>query len=134
MEEYTKRFDEWNEVQKHLNERKKLFPFKKRDIWWASIGVNIGQEIDGKNSSFERPVLVIKKINATSAFVVPLTSTIREGDNRYVIYEVNGERRAAAIAQARRIDVRRFRRKFNYKLRNEDFIRILAAFRNQFPE
>jgi len=134
MSEYIKNFDTWNEVQKQLNSSKRRIFFKKRDIWWASLGVNIGSEIDGKHEYFERPVLVIKKISAISAFVVPLTSTIRENDERFVTYEINGKKRSAAISQARAIDIHRFRRRFKYKMSNDNFVKIITCFRNQFPE
>jgi mRNA interferase MazF len=65
---HIKKFDDWIEDKKHINQKTKLVTFKKGDIWWASIGVNIGSEIDGKNSEFERPVLIIKKITKTQAF------------------------------------------------------------------
>lgn len=41
--------------------------FYEREIWWCSLGVNIGFEQDGTNDLFERPVLVIKKIQPRRA-------------------------------------------------------------------
>ena len=32
--------------------------FRDGEIWWARLGVNIGYEMDGKNSNFARPVTV----------------------------------------------------------------------------
>lgn len=134
MSAYIKNFDKWNEVQKKLDSTKKRIRFKKREIWWVSIGVNIGSEIDGKGDFFERPVLVIKKINATSAFVIPLTRTVREDDERFVVYKINGEKRSAVINQARMIDTRRFHRRLKDKMSNKDFVNILNCFKKQFPE
>lgn len=37
--------------------------FYEKDVWWASLGANIGHEEDGKNKKFERPVLILKKFN-----------------------------------------------------------------------
>lgn len=129
---YMKDFENWHELKQRLDGKGKLVPYKKRQIWWTSLGVNIGHEIDGKHQSFERPVLVIKKINASSAFVVPLTSTIREGDSRLVSFEINGKKSSAAIAEARKIDVRRFRRIFKEKMSNKDFTNIVKKFKAQF--
>lgn len=130
--DYTKDFNTWNLRKQEMSQRKNFLKFKKCEIWWASVGVNVGHEIDGKHRYFECPVLIIKKISASSAFIVPLTSTIKENDANYVIYEINDEKKSANISQARMIDVRRLRRKFSYKLTNQDFVRILMAFKNQF--
>jgi hypothetical protein len=32
------------------------------DIWWASIGENVGSEINGKSRLFSRPVIIFKKL------------------------------------------------------------------------
>ena len=134
MSDYIKKFDEWNALQKKVNSKTPIVHFKKRQIWWASIGVNVGTEMDGKNGNFERPVLVIKKISATSAFVVPLTSTIREEDERLVSYQIKDKKYSASISQARPIDTRRFIRRINSKMSNKDFVKIITCFKNQFSK
>ena len=48
-------------VMVHFSERE-IYP-KTREIWWASLGQNIGVEINGKNDNFERPVVIIKVFN-----------------------------------------------------------------------
>jgi mRNA interferase MazF len=61
-----KDFDTWNEEKKIVNERRideNLF-FYDREVWWCSVGINVGIEADGKNSNFERPILVLKKFNS----------------------------------------------------------------------
>jgi mRNA interferase MazF len=132
MTEYQKRFDEWNTDEKFINDSRQIKHVRKGQVWWASIGVNIGHEIDGKKNHFERPVLIIKKINKSSAFIIPLTSTIKPDDNRYVSYELDGQLKSACIAQAKMIDTRRLSRKANISLTSKDFGRIIDTFRNQF--
>jgi hypothetical protein len=34
--------------------------YKEREVWWCSVGENIGFEEDGKNELFNRPVLILK--------------------------------------------------------------------------
>ena len=58
-----KDFDSWAEVKKKIHEKGFNSYFKERDVWWCRLGVNIGDEEDGKGNSFLRPVLVIKKFN-----------------------------------------------------------------------
>ena len=50
---------------------------KERDIWWCSIGVNIGDEIDGKNELFHRPVLILKKFSSELCLVAPTSAMAR---------------------------------------------------------
>ncbi len=58
-----KDFDCWNDIKKKLDESKKTLFFKERDVWWCSIGLNVGDEENGKNQFFSRPVLVVRKFN-----------------------------------------------------------------------
>ena len=80
--EYVKDFDSWNEEAKKLNAATFKGFFYAREIWWCALGINIGSEQDGKNESFERPVLIIKKINKDLLWVLPLTSRIIEDEFR----------------------------------------------------
>jgi mRNA-degrading endonuclease toxin of MazEF toxin-antitoxin module len=52
---------------------------KEREVWWISIGVNVGAEIDGKNELFERPVLVFRKVGREQFYGLPLTSKEKSG-------------------------------------------------------
>ena len=53
--------------------------FYEREIWWISLGMNIGFEQNGKNELYERPVLVFKKFNKDMFWALPLTSKYRQG-------------------------------------------------------
>jgi len=59
---YIKRFDEWIKQKKKLDSHDSTDSLyvKEREVWWISIGVNVGAEIDGKNELFERPVLIFR--------------------------------------------------------------------------
>lgn len=48
--------------------------FKEREIWWCSLGANVGFEQDGKHDRFERPVLVLRKFNKGMFWGLPLSS------------------------------------------------------------
>jgi mRNA interferase MazF len=80
-EPLVKDFDGWNELAKKLENIKspifhkklKKYLFHPREIWFCSIGTNIGVEICGKNKEFERPVLVLKK-SGRQFVCLPLTS------------------------------------------------------------
>lgn len=105
----------------HLSERE-VYP-KTREIWWASLGQNIGVEVNGKNDNFERPVVVIKVFNNFGMLVAPISSTIKEG--KYFINFVNNDGRKNIInmSQIRSISHKRFIRKIG-ELSVEDFEKL----------
>jgi mRNA interferase MazF len=84
--------------------------FYEREIWWASLGANIGFEQDGKNSNYERPVLVLKKFNKNILWALPLTSKIKEG-KYYFNTENEGEKSSVILSQLRLISSKRLLRK-----------------------
>ncbi len=111
-----KDFDQWNEIKKEINERANLILFHEREIWWCSLGLNVGFEQDGKHDNFERPVLIIKKFNKEVALIVPLTTKYR--DNRY--YEkLEGRDSSAVLSQLKLISAKRLIRKAGSVSRRE---------------
>ena len=71
-----KDFDGWNTRKKSINERDtKDVYFYEREIWWCSLGANVGFEQDGTDEFFERPVVIIKKYNPQIFLAVPLSTT-----------------------------------------------------------
>ena len=66
-----KDFDKWNTQKKELDIRKEEFFFKDGEIWWCSVGVNIGSESCGKGETFRRPVLVLRKLSSTAFIGIP---------------------------------------------------------------
>ena len=74
-----KDFDVWNTIKKEVNKNERYTTFHEGEIWWCSIGLNIGDEEDGKNNNFERPVLVLKKFSKNMLIGIPLSTKIKEG-------------------------------------------------------
>ena len=110
MENYKKDFDGWNIEKKYLetiNPRKVVF--YERDIWWCSLGANLGSEQDGKNKFFERPVLVVRRFNSDMAWVVPITSKNHIHAFYYPL-EYDDETNSLILSQMRNISSKRFRR------------------------
>ena len=69
-----KDFDKWNAIKKTLQKEVREVYAYPREVWWCSLGVNIGAEADGKNENFERPVLVVRVYNKETLLVLPITS------------------------------------------------------------
>ena len=64
-----KDFENWFPVKSKLNEGVHKPPYvSEGDIWWASIGQNVGSEIGGKSKQFTRPVIILK--NYLTAFIL----------------------------------------------------------------
>jgi hypothetical protein len=54
-----KDFDRWNERKKIIHDSGENKLYHAREIWWCSLGVNIGSEQDGDNENYTRPVLIL---------------------------------------------------------------------------
>lgn len=103
-----KKFDEWNSVKKSIHQTSRNVLFHEREIWWCSLGSNIGSEQDGNGASFVRPVLVMKRHNRELAFVIPLTRTEKNSRFYHVMLTnaVKGSR--LVLSQLRTVSSSRF--------------------------
>ena len=52
-----KNFEKWNQLKQKIDSTNKQIIYKDRDVWWCSIGINIGHEENGKNDFFTRPII-----------------------------------------------------------------------------
>jgi len=108
----VKDFDTWNEIKKKVDEKNinSDFFFLEREIWWISLGLNLGVEADGKGADFERPVLIIKKFNAHMIWVVPLTSK-SFSDQYHIKINHGSDESWACVSQIKTISTKRLMRK-----------------------
>ncbi|MDE1975059.1 MAG: type II toxin-antitoxin system PemK/MazF family toxin [Patescibacteria group bacterium] len=118
---YIKDFDRWNTVKKNMQISERMRIFHERDIWWCSLGVNIGDEQDGKNNLFERPVLVIKKFNNKIALILPMSTKIK--DNRYYL---NMKDESILLSQVRLVSSKRFNR-YIRRMSTYDFMPVIMG-------
>jgi len=123
MNDFIKDFDGWIAKKKEYHYRKTKPPmFKERDIWWASIGVNVGFEEDGKHEKFIRPVLVIKKFNQELFLGIPMSTKIK--DNRYYVQvTVKNKTVSVLISQIRVFSAKRIQDKLA-ELDEADFVKL----------
>lgn len=101
----------WTKVKVRLNFLEKLVFPKEREIWWVSLGQNIGVEINGKNENFERPVLVVKRYNLEAFLVIPLSSKIKENQHCLSLIKNGSDYGTLNLSQIRSVSVKRFVRK-----------------------
>ncbi len=121
--EQVNRFLDWTskKVITHFRHRGDLY-FEEREIWWASLGENIGSETNGKNFHFERPVVVLKKFSSDMLLAVPTTTKLKNGSWFYRFYFDSNERRAI-LSQIRTISRRRLIRKIG-NMSIDDFVSL----------
>jgi mRNA-degrading endonuclease toxin of MazEF toxin-antitoxin module len=72
--------------------------------------MNVGHEYNGKNQNFERPVLIILKINATTAWALPITTKIKDDASRLDLKGVGSQ---IALQHLRFISSRRLLRRID---------------------
>ncbi len=117
-------YDKWNEVKKTLSTKKKMVSFKNRDIFWMSIGKNLGYETFGKGENFVRPVLVFKKFSRNTFLGIPLTTAIKNDIFHYEFNIKNSSKiNYASLSQIRVFDVSRIGNKLD-KMSIQDFHKL----------
>ena len=114
-----KKHNEWNEIKKELDTKTKSIIFKERDIFWTSIGENIGYEQNGKGKIFSCPVLIVKRFSRNMFFGIPLSTKVKEG-NFFFSFELQGEISNALIVQGRLFDSKRLENKIGM-IQKDDF-------------
>ena len=108
-----KDFNGWNDEKKRVNESGPKF-YHERELWWCSLGVNVGFEQDGTEADFQRPVLIVRGISRDTCYVVPLTTSPKRHPFRLPIGFVEEKPAAAIISQMRVIDTRRLVNKIGF--------------------
>lgn len=103
---YIKDFNGWSIIKSRLNERERLPFISEREIWWCSVGVNVGDEEDGKGTHYSRPVLVLRKFSSRLFLGVPLTTQVKEKAFYHRIHFHDREQ-CVMISQVRMWDARR---------------------------
>lgn len=106
--------------------------FHEREIWFSSLGENIGFEQDGSGEKFMRPVLVFKKFNNEVIWALPLTRTDKTGKYYFRIppvttNDIADDRSSVVIlTQIRLVDVKRLQYKIG-TVKEDEFIKIKEA-------
>ena len=105
-----KDFEGWN-ARKKLHKHAVGPFYHKREIWWCSLGVNVGFEQDGTGRNYDRPVVVVKGFNPHVVFGVALTGRKKQARYHVPVGKVEGKEASAILSQVRLIDTKRLVRK-----------------------
>lgn len=125
----SKNFDSWNIQKKEIHESGEGRFYRAREIWWCSLGINIGFEQDGTGKTADRPVLILKPFSRHVCLILPLTSSTKENPYHFALGEIEGRQAFAIISQIRLIDTRRLTNRIGI-LEESLFSEIRKAIRN----
>lgn len=125
----SRNYKDWMPVKENIQEQGILRKFKEWEIWWCSIGENVGIEINGKGNKFTRPVIIYHKFSRYGFMGIPLTTKNHTAmaPDWYVNFRFRGNDQFAALHQIERISVFRLCRKIG-ELDDVDIARIKTGF------
>jgi hypothetical protein len=123
-----KDFTKWHDLKTKLQRTDKIVYFYEREIWFCSVGMNLGHEEDGKQDQFLRPIIIFKKFDDNTFWGIPLTSQLH-GGIRYFRFSFSGRISTAMLSQMRFFDKKRFIRKIG-EISSSEFDRLKLQLRN----
>lgn len=121
-----KDFKKWCERKEKLDGTVGAALFHEREVWWCTLGVNIGFEQDGNNELFTRPIVILTKFNLETCLVVPLTTKDKIGKYYFYLGEIDGQKAVAILSQLRFIDRKRLASKIA-TLNQENFKKLIEV-------
>jgi mRNA interferase MazF len=128
----NKEFDRWNISKKAIDESDRGVNFHEREIWWCSIGVNVGSEQDSQSVDFSRPVVIVRRFTERAFWGVPLTTKTRQGQYR-IRFQLDGVENDMLIWHMRSFDRKRLIRKIGM-LSDSDFDLLVTLLGSVLPE
>ncbi len=97
----------WAEI-KHKLQLHQPPLFTQGQIWWCSLGLNVGDEQNGKGDNFVRPIIVMRKFNRNLFVGLPLSSKVKEHHLRHN-FSFKVKEQSALFSQVRTLDAKRLR-------------------------
>lgn len=115
-------FENWTKFKIRIHTAERILYFRQKEIWWTALGANVGFEQNGKNESFERPVLILRKFSKDMFLGVPLTSKTKTG-MYYFDLTPTGIKSSAILSQVRLMSSKRLLRRIEF-IPTETFIQV----------
>lgn len=128
--EERQKYNDWNEKKQSLQSSdisKKIY-FKEADVWWCSLGLNLGSESFGKGDAFRRPILIVRKLSSDLCIALPLTSKEKNG-TWFIDITLHAQKRWVMLYQIRTLHKKRFQHKIG-ELDATDFSRVKQKLQN----
>jgi len=118
-----KDFGNWNAKKEKIHESEEGKLYHAREIWWCSLGINVGFEQDGDGAEYQRPVLILKGLSKDTCLILPLTTSSNKHPMRISVGKVDNKSASVIISQMRVVDTKRFINKIGF-LEKEFFEKI----------
>ena len=121
-----KDFQQWNKLKQRIHETNRRWFYHEQEVWWCSLGLNIGFEQDGKGKRFARPILIIKGFSKQVCLCVPLTTKLKNGKYYHSVHLKDNITRKVILSQIRLIDTKRLLKRIGV-VGEEEFNQIKKA-------
>ncbi len=123
-----KNFQQWAKEKINIEKKDSYKIFcKKREIWMAKIGVNIGNE-SSKDSPFFRPILILEtSMGGDLILGIPLTSQYNEKMNKFLVPISHPKLLKKSFVQLNQVKIfsrKRLERNFDIKISSEELYTI----------
>jgi mRNA interferase MazF len=102
-----KDFEGWHKLKTQLDSIEDAPLFNECEIWWCSVGMNVGFELYGKDDKFVRPILIMRKYSRYTFFGLPLTSKRKPERKAYLPFEFQKHQGSIILDQGKTYDCRR---------------------------
>lgn len=129
MNKIQKDFSAWCEQKEKIQVFGENKFYHSRDVWWCSLGTNIGFEQDGTGIKKARPIMIIKGFSKNVCLIIPLTTSQKSNKYYIRIGKVSNKEAVAIISQIRLIDTKRLIKKVGV-INKEKFEKIRKAVKN----
>jgi mRNA interferase MazF len=106
-----KDFKDWHNKKEAIDRENTRTFYHAREVWWCSIGLNVGFEQDGKGAKFSRPILILKGFSKEVFLAVPITTKNKDGKYYHEIDLKDGIKRKVILSQIRLFDAKRLQEK-----------------------
>lgn len=124
-----KDFQKWHREKSHIHHDKIRPFFHLQEVWFCSLGANVGFEQDGGGDKYLRPVLVLRKFNNEVLWALPFTKHVKRGKYYFRVQVSNSKTESTLIlSQIRLIDAKRLQYKLGY-ISRKDFSELKKRLR-----
>lgn len=102
-----KDFNKWNIEKQNIHAQNENKLYHAREVWWCSLGVNVGFEQDGTGVDAQRPVIIMKGFSKQVCLIIPLTTSKKVNLYHFALGKINGRDSFVILSQIRLIDTKR---------------------------
>lgn len=122
----NQQFNNWIKVKKKVHFKNKIPQIAEGEVWWCSMGKNVGIEINGKSETFSRPAIIFKKLSRLGFLAIPLSTQPHRGD-WYVPFKFRGKDEIAVLSQIKIMSVARLYTRLG-QIDETDFEKVQQGF------